>query len=102
VGRLIGVDLGDRDQREAGVADFLEQAVQGGLVGHRAEDERGAVGFVGEAQSVEPGDPSGAEVPLDANLVRSGLVMAERLIAHGPPSARKLEGKVMSGHHHMW
>ena len=73
---LVGADLGDGDQRQAEVADFLEQAMQRGLVGHRAGDERACRRFVGEAQSVEPGGPAGAEVTLNADLVRSGLEIA--------------------------
>ena len=99
---VVGADVGDGNQRQAQVADLLEQAMQGGLVGHRATDQRGAVGFVGEAQSVKPGSPAGAEVSLDPELVDAGLKIASGLIAHGPPSARKLEGDVMSAHHHMW
>ena len=36
--------------------------MQGGLVDHGAEDVGGAVVLVDEAQSVEPGRPSGAEM----------------------------------------
>ena len=39
----LGSGLGDRDQREAGVADLLEQAVQCGLVDDETLDEGGAV-----------------------------------------------------------
>ena len=70
-----GFDPSDRDQWQADVAHFLEQAMQCGLVGDRAGDEGGAVVLVGEAQSVEPGGPSGVEVPLEADFVPSGLVI---------------------------
>ena len=71
---LVGVDLGDRDQRQAYVAHLLEQAVQSGLVDDEAGDDGGAVAVVGQAQPVEPGGPAGIEVPLEADFVPSGLV----------------------------
>src|SRR5207249_6698645 len=82
---LAGFDLSDRDQRQAQVADFLEQAVQRGLVGYRAADDGGAVAGVGEAQSVKPGGPPGIEVPLEADFVPPRAVMrAGRYVAHLP------------------
>ena len=66
---LVGVDLSDRDQGQAYVAHFLEQAMKSGLVEDRARDDGGAVAFVGEAQPVEPGGPSGVEVPLEADFI---------------------------------
>ena len=47
--------------------------MQRGLVGYRAVDDGGAVALVGEAQSVEPGGPSGIEMPLEADFVPSRL-----------------------------
>ena len=67
---LVGLDVQDRDEREAQVADLLEQAVQRGLVDDRAVQDGGAVGLVGEAQPVEPGGPPVVEVALEADLVR--------------------------------
>src|SRR5690348_9645668 len=78
----------DRDQGQAQVACFLEQAVQRRLVGHRAVDDGGAVAAVGEGQPVEPGGPPGVEEPLDADLVPSRVLMtADRYRAHGAPLA---------------
>src|SRR5450755_3711422 len=51
---MAGFGLGDRDQGQAQVACFLEQAMQRGLVGYRAVDGGGAVAAVGEGQPVEP------------------------------------------------
>ena len=48
--------------------------MQCGLVGDGAMDDRGAVALVAEAQAVKPGGPSAIEVPLEADLVASGLV----------------------------
>src|SRR3954451_23026945 len=114
---LVGLDLIDRDQRQARVANSLEQAVQRCLVDYRAVDEGGAVGLVGEAEPVKPGGPSGVEVPLEPDFVAPGLVpVAGRWVAHGAPSGvawldgsqtatfvdlTKLEGDVMRRDHHM-
>ena len=71
---LVGLDASHRDQRNARVPHFLEQAMERSLVGYRAMDDGRAVAVVGEAQPVEPGGPSGIEMPLEADLVTSGLV----------------------------
>jgi hypothetical protein len=85
---MAGVDVLDRDQGQAQVPRFLEHAVKRGLVGHRAMDDGGAVAAVGEGQPVEPGGPPGVEVPLEADLVPSGAVMAAgRYLADGAPLA---------------
>src|ERR1035441_8804775 len=85
---MAGFDVIDRDQGQAQVARFLEQAMERGLVGYGAMDEGGAVAVVGEGQPVEPGGPPGVEVPLEAYLVPSGVVMAAgRCLAHGAPLA---------------
>ena len=73
---MAGVDEGDRDQGQAQVACFLEQAVQRGLVGYRAVDDGGAVAAAGNAQSVEPGGPPAVEVALEADLIPPGAVIA--------------------------
>jgi hypothetical protein len=79
------LDLSDRDERQAQVADFLEQAMQRGLVGYRATDDGGAVVLVGQAQSVKPGSPPGIEVPPEADFVPPRAVMrASRYFAHLP------------------
>ena len=83
------------------------------LVGDRAVDDGGAVALVGEAQPVEPGGPSGIEVPLEADLVASGLVSigvarSAHLLLSAGGAVRcagvitKLGADVVSGHHHMW
>ena len=71
-------DVIDRDQGQAQVARLLQQAVQGCLVGYLAMDDGGAVAAVGDGQPVEPGRPTGIEVPLEADLVPSGIVLAAR------------------------
>ena len=92
---MVRVDVIDRDQGQAQVARFLEQAVQRGLVGYRAMDDGGAVAAVGNGQPVEPGGPPAVEVPLEADLVPSGAVRAAgRYLAYGapPPAAARLAG----------
>ena len=69
-------DRGDRDQGQAQVAHFLEQAVQRGLVRYLAMDGGGAVAAVRDAQPVEPGRPPAAEATLQADLVLSGAGVA--------------------------
>src|SRR5664279_4950036 len=66
---LVGFDPGDRDQRQACVAYFLEQAVQRGLVDDDAVQGGGAIAVGGEGHPVEPGGPAVAEVPLEACLL---------------------------------
>ncbi len=61
--RAVDRDLGDRDQRQAQVADLLEQAVQRGLVDDRAVEDGGAVALVGEGQPVEPRGPPRSRWP---------------------------------------
>jgi hypothetical protein len=57
------------------IAQFLEQSMKGGLVGDKTMNCGGAIALIGEAQPSEPADPSGTEVPLDADFVLSGVVM---------------------------
>jgi hypothetical protein len=78
----------DRDQGQAQVAYFQEQAMQRRLVGYRAVDDGGPVAAVDEGQPVEPGGPPGIEAPLDADLVPPRVLMAAgRYRAHGAPLA---------------
>ena len=67
-----GLDLGDRDQWQAHVGHFLEQAIQCGLVGYRTMDD-GAAAPAGETQSVKPGGPSATERPSRRISYRPGL-----------------------------
>src|SRR6201987_4252597 len=57
---------GNDDQAE--VAHPVQQAVQGGLVRHRAGDDRLAV-VTGDLEALEPGRPALIEDPLDTDLV---------------------------------
>src|ERR1044071_4660872 len=110
---MAGGGLVHRDQGQAQVARFLEQAVECGLVGYRAMDDGGAVAAVGNGQPVEPGSPPAVEVPLEADLVLSGAVIAAgRYLAHGaslaaarragsPPALRTFLGLIGS-YARMW
>jgi hypothetical protein len=87
--RLFETNLRDRDQWQAQIAHLLEQAMERGLVDDRAAKDGRPVAFVSEAQTVKPGDPAGLEVPLEADLVPSGLLrIVSRCawFAHGAPS----------------
>ena len=70
---MAGFDVIDRDQGQAHVARFLEQAIKRSLVGYGAMDDGGSVTVVGEGQPVEPGGPPGIEVPLRRISYRPGL-----------------------------
>ena len=94
-------DLHGRDQRQTDVANLLEETVQGRLVRHMAVDESGAAALVGEAESVEPRSPMSIEMPLEADLVLSGLVTTARRcvrLVHG----LTVGADVVSGDHHKW
>ena len=96
---LVGFDASDRNQWQADVAHSLEQAMECGLVGDKAGDDRGAVVLAGQAQSVKPSGPSRVEVALEADFVPSGLALtAGRCLAHD----RNVGPHVVSEHHHMW
>ena len=82
------------------VAHFAQQAVQRGLVGHRAMHDGGAGALVGEAQPVEPGGPAGIEAPFEADLVvfsNSNSNSTSFVACHAP----KVEPDVMSEPHHI-
>jgi hypothetical protein len=81
---LVRLGPGHREQGEAGVADVLEQAVQGGLVDDKTLDEGGAVISVGQGHPVEAGDPAGCEAALDADAVPAG-VSGAGVGVHGAP-----------------
>src|SRR5215207_4095965 len=54
----VGVDLADREQRQAQVADLGEQAVEGRLVSDRAGDGGHAVVVAADLQAFKPGRPA--------------------------------------------
>src|SRR5690348_525429 len=86
--RMTGLDERDRDQGQAQVAYFLDQAVQRRLVGYRAVDDGGAVATAGKAHAVEPGSPPAVEVALEADLIAPrATVVVGRYLAHGAPFA---------------
>lgn len=68
-----GSRLSDRDQREAGVADLLEQAVQCCLVDDGTLDEGAAAVFAGQGHRLDVGGPAGCEAALDPNAVPPGV-----------------------------
>src|SRR5215208_800725 len=108
---FLGVDLVDREQRQAEVAQRAEQSVQRRLVDDGALDEGGAVGPGRERHPVEPGRPAGAEVALEPDLVPATVVpTAGRRVAHRssslPAGGFRDDGNVgadvVSGDHHIW
>ena len=73
MGGLVGVEVGDREQGQTQVADPLEEAVEGCLVGDRSADDGGPVALVGDGQAVEPGGPARVEVTAQPDLVAPGF-----------------------------
>ena len=59
----------DRDQYQAKVAGFTDQAIQRGLIGDQARDNRAAVGVMGDREAVEPRRPVQIEMSFNTNLV---------------------------------
>ena len=121
--RLFGINLNDRDQWQAEITHFPEQAMQRGLIDHRARQDGCSVAFVGDAQALKPVGPPVIKVSLEANFVQSRLVMILvdacvslmlRLVhvrSCGCISTslhrvlffdQKIHINVVSRHHHMW
>src|SRR5437868_12834626 len=89
----------DRHQHQSEVAHVVEKSVQGRLVGDLAAEQGRSVGLVGDGHAVETARPSGAEEPLEPNLVRASVG------GHPAPAlspAGKLGADLVSRHHHMW
>jgi hypothetical protein len=80
-------------QWQTQIAHSTEQAVQRGLVYDEGLDDGGAVGLVGDTDGVEPGGPSGIQVPLEADLEAPSFVHW-----HAP----KVGSDVVRWPHHMW
>jgi hypothetical protein len=53
----VGVELADREQRQAQVTDLGQEAVQRRLVGDRTDDDGLAELVAGDTQALEPGRP---------------------------------------------
>src|SRR6202022_2546627 len=51
------------------VANFLQYAVQLGLVDDGARQKRGPIALPGEGEAVKPGGPAGSKVPFEADFV---------------------------------
>jgi hypothetical protein len=66
----------DRDQDNPKIADFLEQAMQGSLIGHRTDDQACAILFQIDRQALEPLCPLVAQMALNPDLIDQGLVQA--------------------------
>ena len=77
------------DLYDSQFAEPLEQAVEGGLVGHGAPQDGGAVPRVGDRQPTQRRAPSRVEASSDADLV---------VRAH----PRTVRTDLVSPHHTMW
>src|SRR5687767_8667218 len=79
----VGIDVDDGDERQAQIANSLEESVQRRLVGRDTAQQRRAVGLVTEAGHVQASRPASVEVPTETYLV--GPVLVGRwcwLLAH--------------------
>src|SRR5690242_411683 len=72
------INLRDRDQGQTQIADLSQQPMQRGLVDHRTANHGCAIALPGEAKYVEPGGPSGPEVPLETDFVLSETTTSVR------------------------
>jgi hypothetical protein len=64
----MGLDLPDRDQWQADIAQLVQDAVQSGLVDNWSGEHGEAVAG-GQVHALEASGPSGVEAPLEADLV---------------------------------
>ena len=64
-----GFDRIDRDQRQAQIAHFFEQAVQRRLIDRRAGQQRRAVVFRRDGQAAKPVGPLAAQLALEPDLI---------------------------------
>src|SRR5450631_2941679 len=84
------VELRDRDQRDADIAQRVQQAMQCRLVDDWSLDQGGAVVLAGEGHPVEAGRPACGKVSLETDLVAARTV-------HGP-DGRSTCGEQASPH----
>src|SRR5215212_2461267 len=74
--RLFGINAHDRKQWQAEITHFPEQAIQRGLIDHRASQDGCSVACVAEAHVLKLVSPPGIKISLEANLVLSRLAMS--------------------------
>src|SRR5262249_49986807 len=83
-----GIEAQHTDQREIQTHQFSEQALQGGLIGDRAFEER-IVPVVAEGHALKPGGPVRVQMPLHANRVVRKGGMSASLLGHAVLPARQ-------------
>ncbi len=66
---FIALDCNDREQWHAYIAHFSEQAMQRGLIDHRAGQQRLAVVCKPDGQAAKPVCPLAAQMALDPDLI---------------------------------
>src|SRR5690349_21134435 len=72
--RLFRINVNDRKQWQTKITHLPEQAIQRGLIDHRARQDGCSVACMDEAHLIKLVGPAGIQVSLDANLVPSWLV----------------------------
>lgn len=66
---LIWLNASDGHERQPYIAHLPEQAMQGGLIDHRANQPCLAIVFPRDGQPIKPAAPPVIKVPLDAKLI---------------------------------
>ena len=85
--RLFGFNGNDRDQWQAQITHFSEQAMQRGLVDYGAGEQRIAVVFQREGQAPKPVCPMRPQMALDPDLIDRrliGIIRWAALVRHFP------------------
>jgi hypothetical protein len=65
----MGLNQVDREQGQAYITNFLEQAMQGGLIGHRTAEERVTIIVQRDGHALKPFGPPVIKVSLEADFV---------------------------------
>ncbi len=79
------MNLVDRKKRQAEITHLFEQAVQRGLVGQRAGEQRIAVVFQRDAQAIKPVAPLTTQMALEPDLIdhgRNWICLGGALVRH--------------------
>jgi hypothetical protein len=78
---LAGIVAIDREQWHAEITHFSEQAIQGGLINHRAAQQGHAIVFQRDGQSFKPVRPLMTQMAFDPDLIDHGLTWINYWVA---------------------
>ena len=107
---LSGSDLHDRDQVQAEITHVMQQAIQRGLIDHRASEDGCSIACVAEAQAFGGAGRVGIKVSIAVALVPSGLVLSSvetcgsRMLCrvHLPPVFTARRRRLIRPYRFMW